>query len=92
MTRLNKEAQLQVALILQHKLLTWSFFGITPRFTSYQILVKRYILVWPQNKGHGKSVSYKTDVGTDLRRAHFKKSALRFEAAKGSRKKPCFFK
>ena len=42
--------------------------------------------VWPQNKGHGKSVSYKTDVGTDLRRAHFKKSALHFEAAKGSRK------
>ncbi len=79
-----------MALILQHKLLTWSFL-----YHSKIYLLPdsgEAVHVWPQNKGHGKSVSYKTDVGTDLRRAHFKKSALRFEPAKGSRKKPCFFK
>ncbi len=49
-------------------------------------LVKRYILVWPQNKGHGKSISCKTDVGTDLRRAYFKKIAFGFKAAKAAKK------
>ncbi len=54
-------------------------------------LVKRYILVWPQNKGDRKSISCKTDVGTDLRRAYFKKFAFGFKAAKAA-EKTCFFK
>ena len=38
----------------------------------------RNILVWPQNKGHGKSISCKTDVCTDLRRAQRKLKKLAF--------------
>ncbi len=34
-------------------------------------LVKRYILVWPQIKDHGTSLSCKPGVGLDLRRARY---------------------
>ncbi len=42
--------------------------------------VKRYVLVWPPNKGHAKSLSCKTDVGSDLGRALYFADMVAFRA------------